>query len=55
MTPNILTDGLKFQKWREVTFSGTAGEDDSRFIVRFDEPVIVVKGTQNGVVEKESG
>ncbi len=37
----------------EVTFSGTAGEDDSRFIVRFDEPVIVVKGTQNGVVEKE--
>ena len=37
----------------EVTFSGTAGEQDSKFIVRFDEPVIVVKGAQNGMVEKE--
>ena len=37
----------------EVTFSGIAGEEDSRFIVRFDEPVIVVTGTQDDMVEKE--
>ncbi|MCY4653148.1 MAG: hypothetical protein OXC95_08295 [Dehalococcoidia bacterium] len=37
----------------EVTFSGTAGEQDSKFIVRFNEPVIVVKGAQNGTVKKE--
>ena len=37
----------------EVTFSGTAGEEDSKFIVRFDEPVIIVKGAQDGIVEAE--
>ena len=37
----------------EVTFSGIAGEEGSKFIVRFDEPVTIVKGTQSGMVEKE--
>ena len=37
----------------EVTFSGTAGEEDSRFIVRFDEPVFVVKGAQGRIAETE--
>ena len=35
----------------EVTFSGTAGEQDSKFIVRFDEPVIVTNNERYRAVE----
>ena len=37
----------------EVTLSGTAGEEDSRFTVRFDEPVFVAKGAQGRIAETE--